>query len=148
MPASRTPEGADAVSGAAAPVPPIRPGLAAELAGVSVDTVRRWCDDGRLRTSRSSGGQRLVDTVSLAGLLLERGAGGSETSRRSARNRFLGIVTAVEVDRIAAQVELQCGPHRVVALVTREAVEELDLRPGVVAAASVKATNVVVEVVG
>lgn len=146
MPGKRDSLTASASSGGDSPVPPIRPGLAAELAGVSVDTVRRWCDEGRLLTTRSGGGQRLVDGVSLAALLEERRSSGPGTGRRSARNRFIGIVTAVEVDRVAAQVDLQCGPLRVVALVTREAVEELDLRPGVVAAASVKATNVVVEV--
>jgi len=130
---------------AASRVPPLRPGRAAELAGVSVDTIRRWCDDGRLGTTRSDGGQRLVDGESLAAVLAERHGAAAPSAARSSRNRLLGIVTGVEVDRIAARVELQCGPHRIVSLVTREAVEELGLRPGVVAAASVKATSVVVE---
>ena len=141
--ASQQSEPASAVIGSGV----IRPGLAAELAGVSVDTVRRWCDDGRLRTTRTAGGQRLVDGASLAALLRDRGVPSTGGAGRSERNRLLGIVTAVEADRIAARVELQCGPHRIVALLTRDAVEELGLRPGVVAAASVKATNVVVEVV-
>ncbi len=127
---------------------PLKLGRAAELAGVSVDTVRRWCDDGRLATQRTAGGQRLVDSVSLAQLMAagatsELPAG---AAAQSARNRFVGLVTAVEVDRVAAKVEIQSGPHRIVSLMTSEAVEELGLRPGVLAVASVKATNVVVEV--
>ena len=127
---------------------PLKLGRAAELAGVSTDTVRRWCDDGRLVTQRTDGGQRLVDPVSLARLMAEAASADlpAGAAAQSARNRFVGIVTAVEVDRVAAKVEIQAGPHRVVSLMTSEAVEELGLRPGVLAVASVKATNVVVEV--
>jgi molybdopterin-binding protein len=127
---------------------PLKLGQAAELAGVSPDTVRRWCDDGRLVIERSSGGQRLVDPVSLARLMAEGATSDlpAGAAAQSARNRFVGLVTAVEVDRVAAKVEIQSGPHRIVSLMTSEAVEELGLRPGVLAVASVKATNVVVEV--
>jgi molybdopterin-binding protein len=125
-----------------------RPGQVAELLGVSVDTVRRWCDDGRLLTERTASGHRLVDGTSLAAFLRDHGvaaeAPGDGTV--SARNRFVGVVTAVDADRIAARVELRSGPHRIVSLMTAEAVDDLGLRPGVLAVASVKATNVAVEV--
>ena len=124
-----------------------RPGQVAELLGVSVDTVRRWADDGRIRTSRASGGQRLIDGPDLARFLRES-APVVESERivaASARNRFPGIVTGVVKDTVTAQVEIQAGPHRVVSLLTREAADELGLAPGVMVVASVKATNVVVE---
>lgn len=124
-----------------------KPGQVAELLGVSVDTVRRWADAGRLRTRRSGGGQRLVDGADLARFLEEQ-AGRPEPEvivGRSARNRFPGIVTRVLKDKVMAQVEIQAGPHRVVSLMTREAAEELGLAPGVMAIAAVKATTVVVE---
>jgi len=123
-------------------------GQAAELLGVSVDTVRRWAELGRLRTRRTSGGQRLVDGAALAELSLEL-AENTEPAAivgQSARNRFTGVVTRVVKDKVAAQVEIQAGPHRVVSLMTREAADELELKPGVLAVAAVKATNVVVEV--
>ncbi|MCU1450891.1 MAG: molybdenum-pterin binding protein [Acidimicrobiales bacterium] len=124
-----------------------RMGQAAELLGVSVDTVRRWADGGRLRTTRTSGGQRLVDGAALARLSLQLAeAPEPETIvGRSARNRFTGIVTRVVKDKVTAQVEIQAGPYRVVSLMTREAADELALAPGVLAVAAVKATNVVVE---
>jgi molybdopterin-binding protein len=124
-----------------------KPGQAAELLGVSVDTVRRWADDGRLKTRRSSGGQRLIDGADLARFLEEHG-GQPELGAivgQSARNRFAGIVTRVVKDKVAAQVEIQAGPHRIVSLMTREAADELGLAPGVLAIAAVKSTNVVVE---
>jgi molybdopterin-binding protein len=124
-----------------------RLGQAAELLGVSPDTVRRWCDRGRLPTHRSEGGQRLIDGADLAGFATELAEtpGPELIAARSARNRFTGIVTRVQKDGVAAQVELQAGPHRVVSLMTREAADELGLEPGVLASASVKATNVIVE---
>src|SRR6266581_7825623 len=123
-----------------------RPGQAAKMLGVSVDTVRRMVDDGRLRAARSSGGQRLIDGASLAQLAKPRRAKPAEVFvAQSARNRFPGIVTRVVKDRVAAQVEIQAGPHRLVSLLTREAVDELDLKPGMPAVAVVKATNVGVE---
>jgi molybdopterin-binding protein len=122
-------------------------GEAAELLGVSVDSVRRLADSGRLPTVRTAGGQRMVSGRQLARFLA---ASPSEPESepivgRSARNHFPGIVTRVVKDRVAAQVEIQAGPHRVVALITREAVDELGLAPGVRAVAVVKATNVIVE---
>ncbi len=122
-------------------------GQAAELLGVSVDTVRRWAEAGRLRTRRTSGGQRLVDGAALAKLSLELAetAAPAAIVGQSARNRFTGVVTRVVKDKVTAQVEIQAGPHRVVSLMTREAADELQLEPGVLAVAAVKATNVVVE---
>jgi molybdopterin-binding protein len=125
-----------------------RIGQAAELLGVSVDTMRRWADAGRVKVVRSSGGRRLVDGADLARLAVEVGEA-AEPDRpvtRSARNSFPGIVTRVVKDKVAAQVELQAGRHRVVSLMTREAVDELDLKPGDLAVAVVKATNVVIEI--
>lgn len=122
-------------------------GEVAELLGVSVDSVRRLADSGRLATVRTSGGQRVVDGRQLARFMAASPAEAKpETiSARSARNHFPGIVTRVIKDRVAAQVEIQAGPHRLVALITREAVDELGLAPGVRAVAIVKATNVIVE---
>jgi molybdopterin-binding protein len=124
-----------------------RMGQAAELLGVSVDTVRRWADDGRLRTRRTSGGQRLVDGAALARLSLQLAEAPDPRAiaGQSARNRFTGVVTRVVKDKVAAQVEVQAGPHRVVSLMTREAADELQLAPGMLAVAAVKATNVVIE---
>jgi molybdopterin-binding protein len=130
-------------------MPSYRIGQAAELLGVSVDKVRRWVDDGRIGASRSDGGRRVIDGVALAKfaqqLMTEREP--DVVVGRSARNRFPGIVTRVVKDKVAAQVEIQAGQYRVVSLMTREAADELDLAPGVMAVAVVKATNVVVEVV-
>ena len=124
-----------------------RIGEIAELLGTSPDTARRWADSGRLRTRRTAGGQRVVDGAALARFL----AGPTKTSEgnvvigQSARNRFPGIVTRVIKDRVMAQVEIQAGPHRVVSLMTREAVDELKLAPGMRAVAVVKATTVIIE---
>jgi molybdopterin-binding protein len=128
-------------------MPTYRIGQAAELLGVSVDTVRRWADAGRLGTSRTEGGQRVVDGASLAEFMsgLRHLPEHDEVIAQSARNRFAGIVTRVVKDEIVAKVELQAGPYRVVSLMTREAADELELAPGVLAIAAVKATNVVVE---
>jgi molybdopterin-binding protein len=124
-----------------------RIGRAAELLGVSVDTVRRLADSGRLRTQRSSGGQRVIDGSELARYVagLPEGVRPDVIVGQSARNQFPGIVTRVIKDRVAAQVEIQAGPHRVVSLMTREAADELGLAPGVRAVAAIKATNVVIE---
>ena len=128
-------------------MPTYRIGQAAELLGVSVDTVRRWADAGRLGTTRTEGGQRVVDGASLAEFMagLRHLPEHDEVIAQSARNRFPGIVTRVAKDEIMAQVELQTGPYRVVSLMSREAADELGLAPGVLAVAAVKATNVVVE---
>ena len=124
-----------------------RIGLAAELLGVSSDTVRRWADAGRVKTVTRPSGRRYVDGADLARLATEI-AGEQrrdDPHKQSARNRFLGIITRVTKDGVAAQVEIQSGPHRFVALITREAADELELEPGMVADAVVKATNVGVE---
>jgi molybdopterin-binding protein len=126
----------------------IRVGVAAEMLGVSVETLRRWESDGRLQMERSEGGQRLVDILDVARLIAERRK--STTARpivaQSARNRFHGIVTRIEQDRVAAVVEVLAGPHRLVSLMTAEAVVELDLKVGDEAVCLVKATNVIVEI--
>ena len=126
----------------------IRMGEAAEMLGVSVETVRRWSAEGRLSVARTSGGQRLVSRDDVARLQAERRQ--REPDRpivaQSARNRFPGVVTRVEKDRVAAVVEVQAGPHRLVSLMTAEAVDELDLKVGDEAICVVKATNVIVEI--
>jgi molybdopterin-binding protein len=128
-------------------MPTYRIGQAADLLGVSVDTVRRWADAGRLGTRRTHGGQRVVDGAALAEFMtgLRHLPERDEVIAQSARNRFQGIVTRVVKDEIVAKVELQAGPYRVVSLMTREAADELELAPGMLAVAAVKATNVVVE---
>jgi molybdopterin-binding protein len=122
-------------------------GQAAELLGVSTDTVRRWADAGKLRTVRTDGGHRLVDGGQLAALAAAMAVRRQPAPivSQSARNRFEGLVTRVVRDRVMAHVEIQAGPHRIVSLMSREAADELGLRPGVLAVAAVKATNVVVE---
>ena len=125
--------------------------VAASLLGVSDDTIRRWIDRGRLAAWADGSGRILVDGTSLAQLAredaanqrlaaLDEGAG-----RRSARNHFTGLVTNVVSDTVMSQVELQCGPFRVVSLISTEAVQELGLAPGSIATAVIKATNVTIE---
>lgn len=118
------------------------------MLGVSIDTLRRWEAEGRLRTVRSSGGQRQVAVADVARLIEERRRRTADRPivAQSARNRFEGIVTRVEHDTIAAVVEVVAGPHRIVSLMTAEAVEELGLKVGDEAICVVKATNVVVEI--
>jgi molybdopterin-binding protein len=122
-------------------------GEAAAVLGVSADTVRRLANSGALETKRTRGGQRLVDGVSLAKYLVKRDRRpvGIAASQQSMRNRLPGVVTRVVKDKVAAQVEIQVGAHRLVSLLTREAVDTLGLRPGMMAIATVKATNVSVE---
>jgi molybdopterin-binding protein len=122
-----------------------RLGQAAKVLGVSVDTVRRFADGGRLKSTRTRGRQRLVDGAQLARLADSLATAGGADSESSARNHLLGIVTRVVRDKVAAQVELRCGPFRIVSLLTRESADALRLAPGVMAYAVVKATNVVVE---
>ncbi len=156
----------------------LRIGQAAELLGVGVETLRRWEQDSALRTVRSTGGQRLVPLEEVSRLLEERrrSVGEERATRRSAgegratgeqrttgprpptrerrivaqsaRNRFAGVVTRVERDGVAAVVEVMAGPHRLVSLMTAEAVEEMGLRVGDEAICVVKATNVIVEIPG
>lgn len=118
---------------------------AARLLDVSPDTARRWADAGRLRTERDASGRRLIDGRELAAFsvhLAQQDEGDEEAPYTSARNAFPGIVTAVKLGDVAAQVEIQAGPHRLVSLLTREAVEELGLEVGVEATARVKSTSV------
>lgn len=120
-------------------------GQAARLLGVSPDTARRWADAGRVATHRDEAGRRLIDGRDLAALAVEVGRPGGEDedpSFTSARNAFPGIVTAVKLGDVAAQVDIQAGPHRIVSLLTREAVEELGLTVGMRATARVKSTSV------
>lgn len=126
----------------------LRVGQAAEMLQVSVDTLRRWESEGRLKVERSSGGQRIIPIGEVTRLLAERRVQAVERPiiAGSARNRFPGIVTRIEKDRVAAVVEVIAGPHRMVSLMTAEAVDELGLKVGDDAVCVVKATNVMVEV--
>jgi molybdopterin-binding protein len=117
----------------------IRIGAAATALGVSIDTLRRWERDGRVTFERR-GQQRYMSSDELARLMRERAQSGG-----SARNRLTGIVLAVRRDDVMAQVDMACGPHRIVALMTREAADQLDLKPGDAATAVIKATTVVIE---
>jgi len=128
--------------------PPLRIGQAAEILGVSVDTLRRWAVSGALRTTRSDGGQRLIAASEIRRLVGKRRTAAPlrPIVAQSARNRFAGIVTRVQISGVAATVEIQAGPHRLVSLMTAEGARELKLRPGDEAICIVKATNVIVEV--
>jgi len=120
----------------------------AELLGVSADTVRRWAAMGRMSVVTGSDGRQYVEGAELARLAVEVAdeVAPDRPRAQSARNRFVGVVTRVVRDTVAAQVEIQAGPHRFVSLITREAADELGLEPGMIADAVVKATNVGVEV--
>ena len=122
-----------------------RIGEAAAMLSVRVETLRRWEREGKLTTTRTTGGQRLVPASEVARLLSNRRERPRVTSA-SVRNRFPGVVTEVKRDGLAATVEILAGPHRVLAFVTREAVDEMGLEPGMRAVATVKATNVMVEI--
>jgi len=119
----------------------VRIGVAASALGVSVDTLRRWERAGRVTFVRGPNGQRHLPSHELAGLLRERAANG----RSSARNRLEGVVVGVQRDGVMAQIELACGPFRVVSLMSREAADDLELEVGGQATAVVKATTVIVE---
>lgn len=126
---------------------------AAELLGVSSDTMRRWADSGRVAVVADAAGRQAIDGAELARFAGETAAAAERPQPRpvvseSARNRFVGLVTKVTKDTVMAQVDIQAGPHRIVSLMSREAAEELGLEPGVLAVAAVKSTNVVVEVPG
>jgi molybdopterin-binding protein len=132
---------------AVAPAGPYRLSEAAEVLGVSDDTVRRWADQGRFTVTRTPTNALAINGSDLARLAAEVADHPEQSHPRttSARNRLRGIVTAVKRDEVMAQVELCCGPYRVVSLMSREAADDLDLRPGRIAVASVKSTNVIVE---
>ena len=122
---------------------------AAEVLGISNDTLRRWIDAGRVPAAPGPDGRTAItgpDLAALAKDLADTGVDGvTRSSSVSARNRMRGIVTAVKKDNVMAQVEMVCGPYRMVSLMSSEAADELGLEPGVLAIASVKSTNVVVE---
>lgn len=122
---------------------------AAVLLGVSDDTVRRWVGDGLLSAGKDGAGRKVVDGVDLARRAQEHAARpralGQSVIGSSARNRFTGLVTAIKRDEVMAQVDLQCGPFRMVSLMSTEAVEDLGLQPGSLATAVVKATTVIIE---
>ncbi|MCW2599437.1 MAG: modA [Frankiales bacterium] len=118
---------------------------AAQLLGVSDDTVRRWADAGRLETTLDPDGRRVVDGAVLAAFAVALAGDPSGPSGTSARNAFHGIVTRIVRGDVVSQVEVQSGPHRLVSLMTTESVDDLGLEPGVPARASVKSTHVVVE---
>jgi molybdopterin-binding protein len=123
-----------------------RIGEAAEVLGVSVDTLRRWVDAGRLEAARDPHGRRMIDGARLAAFARSLATERDERSgASSARNRLRGIVTAVVKDTVMAQVDLQAGPFRIVSLMSREAAEELGIEVGSLALAVIKSTNVVVE---
>jgi molybdopterin-binding protein len=134
-------------------VPTFRIKEAAALLGVSDDTLRRWADDGRITTTTDESGRLVVDGAALARFAEETAHGAAAVPpvpvvAASVRNRFTGLVTHVVRDTVMAKVEIQAGPHRFVALLSREAADELGLEPGVLAVAAVKATNVSVELPG
>ncbi|MCW2494775.1 TOBE domain-containing protein [Jatrophihabitans sp.] len=123
---------------------------AAQLLAVSDDTLRRWIDAGRVTAAQDGAGPLSIEGSELARFAEEHAASTPRlsplTTRESARNHFVGLVTKVTRDTVMAQVELQSGPNRIVSLMSREAADELGLEPGVLAVASIKSTNVVIEV--
>lgn len=119
----------------------LRIGEVAKAVGVSIDTLRRWEADGRVRFVRQ-GNQRMLPASELGALLLTRNGSARQSS---ARNRLSGVVVSVQRDGVMAQVELSCGDHRIVSLMSREAADDLELEAGVAATAVVKATNVIIE---
>jgi molybdopterin-binding protein len=131
-------------------MPYLRVREAAAFLGVSEDTMRRLLDSGAVAAHLDESGRKVVDGLELALYARERVSAVPDplTVSSSARNRFVGLVTDVKVDAVMAQVELQCGPFRVVSLMSTEAVRDLQLEPGAVAVAVVKSTNVIVETQG
>jgi molybdopterin-binding protein len=120
-----------------------RIGEAARMLGVRVETLRRWERAEKIHVERTEGRQRTVPAGEIARLLSERNTT-EPIAAASARNRFPGVITEVKRDGLAATVEIQAGPHRVLAFITREAADQLDLQPGMEAVATVKATSVMV----
>ncbi|HEY2700994.1 MAG TPA: helix-turn-helix transcriptional regulator [Pseudonocardiaceae bacterium] len=131
-------------------MPQFRLSEAARLLGVSDDTVRRWVDAGLIMAGTDASGRKVVEGADLAAFAKKQAVETADPTgvARSARNQFVGLVTEVIADKVMAQVEMQCGPHRVVSLMSAEAVAELGLEPGVLAVAVVKSTHVVVETPG
>jgi molybdopterin-binding protein len=131
-------------------VPQFRISEAAGLLGVSDDTVRRWVDADKLPSHLDASNRKVIDGAALAEFAREHASAAPDPSgvQVSARNRLVGLVTSVLTDRVMAQVEMQCGPHRVVSLMSSEAARDLGLAPGVLAVAVVKSTNVVIETPG
>ena len=131
-------------------MPQFRIADAAKLLGVSDDTVRRWVDAGTLPVQPDASNRKVIDGAALAEFARNHATAAPDPSgvQRSARNRLVGLVTNVLTDTVMAQVEIQCGPHRVVSLMSSEAARELGLAPGVLAVAVIKSTNVVVETPG
>ena len=131
-------------------MPKIRIRDAAQFLSVSDDTVRRWIEAGVLPVETDASNRKVVDGRALAHFAREHASPAADPSRveRSARNRFVGLVTEVRSDTIMSQVELQCGPHRVVSLMSTEAVEELGLEVGSLAVAVIKASHIIVETPG
>lgn len=134
-------------------MPLYRLSQAAELLGVSDDTLRRWVDGGRVTATIDESGRQAIDGADLAEFArAQAGAHPAATSEvavaHSMRNRFTGLVTRVVRDTVMAQVEIQSGPHRIVSLMSREAADELGLEPGVLAVAAIKSTNVAIEIPG
>jgi molybdopterin-binding protein len=132
-------------------MPTFRIKEAASLLGVSTDTLRRWADQGRVETTTDDIGRQAVDGTALARLAQQMAESVNHPEGRmvvahSARNRFTGLVTRVVRDTVMAQVDIQAGPHRFVSLLSREAADELDLEPGMLVVAAVKATSVSVEI--
>ena len=130
--------------------PTYRVSEAAVLLGVSDDTVRRWLDSGQLTAGVDAAGRKVVDGAELAVFARAQASAVPDPSGvgRSARNRFVGLVTEIVEDKVMAQVEIQSGPHRVVSLMSTEAVRELGLTPGMLAVAVVKSTQVIIETPG
>jgi molybdopterin-binding protein len=128
-------------------MPKIRISEAARFLGVSDDTVRRWTENGTLTPVKDTSGRLAVEGLELANLARDQAQLPEDPTRvgSSARNRFVGLVTGITADKVMAQVELQCGPFRVVSLMSSEAVRDLGLELGSVATAVVKATTVIIE---
>jgi molybdopterin-binding protein len=132
-------------------MPMIRVRQAAELLGVSDDTVRRWIDEGALAATADASGRKAIDGAVLAAFARAHTAAAPKDplgTASSARNRFAGLVTDVVSDTVMSQVEIKCGPFTVVSLMSTDAVRELGLQPGSIAVAVVKATTVIVETPG
>jgi molybdopterin-binding protein len=129
-------------------VPQFRVSQAAGLLGVSDDTVRRYVEQGALQATRDPSNRLVIDGVLLAEFARARSTATPDATgvRRSARNQLVGLVTSVVADTVMAQVEIQCGPYRVVSLMSTEAVRELELVPGSLAVAVIKSTNVMLEI--